>query len=60
MSIFKLALDFYSAVCTTVLQKKDIITPMCDPKTTRAYCCEKSNWIEGPLGYGITGLERIA
>ena len=26
------------------------MTPMCDPKTTRAYCCTKLNWV------GASGL----
>ena len=54
MSIFKLALDHYSRF--VLLPKKDTkkstiakrvgqTTQMCDPKTTRAYCCTKSNWI---------------
>ena len=54
MSIFKLALDHYR--CFILLPKKDTktstigkrvgqITPMCDPKTTMAYCCTKPNWI---------------
>ena len=49
-----LYLPTYSRFCTTT--KKDTkkctmakrvgqITPMCDPKITRAYCCTKPNWI---------------
>ena len=60
MSIFKLALNLYSWFCTTVLPKKDTnkstmakrvgqITPICYPKTTRAYCCTKPNWIGSRL-----------
>ena len=50
------------------------ITSMCDAKTTRAYCCTKSNWIVssrlqnnrprphslGLVAYIICGTEKIA
>ena len=30
---------------STIAKRVGQITPMCDPKTTRAYCCTKPNWI---------------
>ena len=46
MSIFKLALDIlYYYQRRKVAKRVGQITPMCDPKTTRAYCCTKPNWI---------------
>ena len=30
---------------STIAKRVGQITPMCDPRTTRAYCCTKPNWI---------------
>ena len=30
---------------STIAKRVGQITPMCDPKTNRAYCCTKPNWI---------------
>ena len=45
---------------STIAKRVGQITPMCDPKTTRAYCCTKPNWIGSSTGCGIIGLDRIA
>ena len=31
---------------STIAKRVGQITPMCDPKINRAYCCTKPNWIE--------------
>ena len=33
---------------STIAMRVGQITPMCDPKTTRTYCCTKPNWIGSP------------
>ena len=33
---------------STIAMRVGQITPMCDPKTTRTYCCTKPNWIWSP------------
>ena len=46
---------------STIAKQVRQITPMCDPKTTRAYCCTKPNWIgSSRLCRLIIGLDRIA
>ena len=30
---------------STIAKRVGQMTPMCDPKTTRDYCCTKPNWI---------------
>ena len=33
---------------STIAKRVGQITPTCDPKTIRAYCCTKPNWIGSP------------